>query len=325
MTAEVWYGRKPRPAHLQRALIDLLDRLGPHAEQFVLLSSFRLVPQHDDIALVVIKRDAIFIAEVCGTHDPIVGKRDGAWCALKPDGARIPLNAGRLNPFRQVQTHYGDLRDWLIAHRAEVLATGLRSQPADFADLFSYVVLYPDIPPGSCLEVGEWPVQIVSLSKFLTALTLRSSPHINLSPQQIGAFPRLLGLEQSMPTAPLGHPRRNTVKLEPDWQPPRVAALVALGHEFSAPMIRLQNSAVLHVGRDEDNEVIIRHPAVSRHHAELRREEGRWLVRDLGSDNGTYISLTGDPNNECAISQSPQVLVNRAVVRFGPAAYLVSL
>jgi hypothetical protein len=317
--------RTKPPAHLQQALIDLLDRLSAHAEQFVLLSSFHLVHQHDDIALVVLKRDAIFIAEVCGVRDPIAGKRDGAWFALKPDGAHIPLNAGRLNPFRQVQTHYGDWRDWLFAHSAEVLASGPRAQPADFADLFSYVVLYPDIPPGSRLEVGDWPVQVVGLSKFLAALALRSSPHINLSPQQIYTIPRLLGLERAMPTAPPVHPRRSTIKLDPDWQPPRVAALVALGHEFSAPIIRLQNSTVLHVGRDEDNEVIIRHPAVSRHHAELRREEGRWLVRDLGSDNGTFISLNGDPNNESAISQSPQVLVDRAVVRFGPAAYLVSL
>ena len=29
---------------------------------------------------------------------------------------------------------------------------------------------------------------------------------------------------------------------------------------------------------------------VSRRHAELRAEDGRWLLRDLGSSNGTWVN-----------------------------------
>jgi pSer/pThr/pTyr-binding forkhead associated (FHA) protein len=29
---------------------------------------------------------------------------------------------------------------------------------------------------------------------------------------------------------------------------------------------------------------------VSRRHAELRAEDGRWIVRDLGSSNGTWVN-----------------------------------
>ncbi len=324
MTAEVWYGRKPRPAPLQQALVGILDFLAARAEHFVLLSYFRLVPQHDEVALIVLKSDGIFLAQVIQAWDPIEGQSQGPWHALKPDGARIPLQADRLNPYRQTQTHYIDWRDWLITHRAD-FAPRADFPPSDFADIFSYIVLYPDLPPGSYITPGPRTVQAVGLSAFLTALTLRSSSRIRLPLPQIQRIPRLLGLESPFGTAPLNAPRRVTKKLDPDYQPPRFAALVALGHDFSIPLIRLQNAETLQVGRDDDNDVIIRHPAVSRHHAQLLRQGDYWMVRDLDSDNGTYLSPTGLPADEHCVAAVPDVLRDRAVVRFGPAAYVVSV
>ncbi len=325
MTAEVWYGRKPRPAPLQQALVGILDFLAARAEHFVLLSYFRLVPQHDEIALIVLKPDGIFLAEVVQAWDPIEGQAQGHWHALKPDGARIPLQADRLNPYRQAQTHYIDWRDWLMAHRNDLQSAGPVVSPIDFTDIFSYIILYPDLPPGSCIASGPHAVQAVGLSAFLTALTLRSSSRIHLPPSYLQRIPRLLGLASPFGTAPLNAPRRKTKKLDPEYQPPRFAALVALGHDFSIPLIRLQNAEVLQVGRDDDNDVIIRHPAVSRHHAQLLRQGDCWLVRDLGSDNGTYLSPTGLPADEHCVAAAPDILRDRAVVRFGPAAYMVSV
>jgi pSer/pThr/pTyr-binding forkhead associated (FHA) protein len=142
-----------------------------------------------------------------------------------------------------------------------------------------------------------------------------------LSPQQFNRILQLLDLESPLGSAP----RRPTQKLEPDYQLPHVSALIALGHDFSVPIIRLQNLESLRVGRDDDNDMIIRHPAVSRHHAQLLRQGDSWLVRDLDSDNGTYVSPTGHTCDEHSVNAAPQMLINRAVVRFGPAAYIVSL
>src|SRR5258708_7899083 len=48
--------------------------------------------------------------------------------------------------------------------------------------------------------------------------------------------------------------------------------------------------ASLIVGRAEDCSLRIDDPSVSRHHAAIERTEGgRWLLRDLGSSNGTRI------------------------------------
>jgi ABC-type multidrug transport system ATPase subunit/pSer/pThr/pTyr-binding forkhead associated (FHA) protein len=49
--------------------------------------------------------------------------------------------------------------------------------------------------------------------------------------------------------------------------------------------------AVLRVGRDEDNDVVVADLLASRHHAEIRPDdEGRWVITDLGSHNGTYVN-----------------------------------
>ncbi|MBM5800294.1 MAG: FHA domain-containing protein, partial [Cyanobacteria bacterium K_DeepCast_35m_m2_023] len=42
------------------------------------------------------------------------------------------------------------------------------------------------------------------------------------------------------------------------------------------------------IGRDPDAELAIDHSAVSRHHALLEQQQGRWLLRDNGSTNGLW-------------------------------------
>lgn len=43
------------------------------------------------------------------------------------------------------------------------------------------------------------------------------------------------------------------------------------------------------VGRDEETDVTIDNPSVSRRHAEIRLADEGWVVEDLGSSNGTYL------------------------------------
>jgi hypothetical protein len=44
------------------------------------------------------------------------------------------------------------------------------------------------------------------------------------------------------------------------------------------------------IGRGLDNDVVLDDASVSRHHAEITREDGRLEVRDLGSTNGTWVN-----------------------------------
>lgn len=49
-----------------------------------------------------------------------------------------------------------------------------------------------------------------------------------------------------------------------------------------------ETESVVRVGRSTDNEVVLYSAVVSRHHVELRQDNGRWKVTNLGT-NGTYI------------------------------------
>jgi FHA domain-containing protein/uncharacterized protein DUF1707 len=61
------------------------------------------------------------------------------------------------------------------------------------------------------------------------------------------------------------------------WQRPHV------------PVLALPERKVT-LGRSRDCDCVLAEPSVSRRHAELRREGGRWLLRDLGSRNGTRVN-----------------------------------
>ncbi|MDA1348405.1 MAG: FHA domain-containing protein [Chloroflexi bacterium] len=70
----------------------------------------------------------------------------------------------------------------------------------------------------------------------------------------------------------------------------------------------------LTLGRDDENDVVIRGSGVSRTHAEIVEGEQIYLVRDLGSTNGTFVN--GDPVSERPLSHGD-------VIRLGPS--MVSL
>ncbi len=44
------------------------------------------------------------------------------------------------------------------------------------------------------------------------------------------------------------------------------------------------------IGRDTTCQVVVDHPSVSWHHAEITRSDGGYEIRDLGSTNGTYVN-----------------------------------
>jgi len=44
------------------------------------------------------------------------------------------------------------------------------------------------------------------------------------------------------------------------------------------------------IGRERDNDVVLLDPKSSRYHAQITMEGGEWLLKDLGSANGTYLN-----------------------------------
>src|SRR5512134_85015 len=44
------------------------------------------------------------------------------------------------------------------------------------------------------------------------------------------------------------------------------------------------------IGREQDNDVVILDPKMSRYHAQISMEAGQWTLADLGSSNHTYLN-----------------------------------
>lgn len=55
--------------------------------------------------------------------------------------------------------------------------------------------------------------------------------------------------------------------------------------------------APVSIGRLSNNDVVLSDPNVSRKHAELRHDDGRWVLVDLGSTNGTSVNGKTAPHH----------------------------
>jgi hypothetical protein len=161
-------------------------------------------------------------------------------------------------------------------------------------------------------------------------------------PQPPVAAPIVPDIAATMTTDAAAEARESTT-LIPAWQPPPTAPAAADVAETMAidnktqPMIstapgfgrqaeltietgpdaghshRAGDSA-LRLGRSPDNDVILRDPATSGHHARLeRRGDQFWLV-DLGSTNGTLVN--GEPIQEKELNHGDRVTLGQNAVSF---------
>jgi len=69
-------------------------------------------------------------------------------------------------------------------------------------------------------------------------------------------------------------------------------------------------SGTVTIGRSSDADIQLVHPLISRHHAEVSLQDGRFLIRDAGSRNGTVVND--------ALLQDDARLVDGGVVLVGP-------
>jgi serine/threonine-protein kinase len=73
------------------------------------------------------------------------------------------------------------------------------------------------------------------------------------------------------------------------------------------------------VGRDAANDIVVTDATVSGRHAKLRWEGGCWVVCDVGSTNGTYVSYSGAPGSERRVQRN--ALKEGSVICFGRVAF----
>ena len=80
------------------------------------------------------------------------------------------------------------------------------------------------------------------------------------------------------------------------------------GHTYRA------GESALRLGRSPDNDLILRDPATSGHHARVeRRGEQFWIV-DLGSTNGTTVN--SEPVQERQLNHGDRITIGQNAVHF---------
>jgi pSer/pThr/pTyr-binding forkhead associated (FHA) protein len=70
----------------------------------------------------------------------------------------------------------------------------------------------------------------------------------------------------------------------------------------------------LRLGRSPDNDVILRDPATSGHHARLERRGEQFWVVDLGSTNGTFVN--GEAIQEKQLNSGDRLTIGQNSVQF---------
>jgi hypothetical protein len=140
--------------------------------------------------------------------------------------------------------------------------------------------------------------------------------------------------------APPPHPEddREPTTVMPAWQPPPAAPIPPVAETMAMPTRPPAPAAAgpkaeltiesgpdaghshpagekaLRLGRSPDNDVILRDPATSGHHARLERRGDVFWVVDLGSTNGTFVN--GESVQEKQLNDGDRLTVGQNSVHF---------
>lgn len=72
---------------------------------------------------------------------------------------------------------------------------------------------------------------------------------------------------------------------------------------------------IVTLGRSLDNNIVVNDGRVSRHHAQLRRRAGRYVIYDMGSSGGTFVN--DDRVSECLLQPGDVISLAGAQVIYG--------
>lgn len=99
--------------------------------------------------------------------------------------------------------------------------------------------------------------------------------------------------------------------------------------QLPAALLFVENSKVysfdkpvISIGRAPENDLVVAHAKVSRKHAEIRYEDGRFLVRDLSSTGGTFVN--GNQVKNAELSKGDVITLASVHIVFGQDKFPVA-
>jgi hypothetical protein len=104
-----------------------------------------------------------------------------------------------------------------------------------------------------------------------------------------------------------------TRELAPVAQSISYARLVVLSTNYAGREFELDKPAMV-IGRTDDNDVWINHRSISRHHAKIVRENGRYAIVDLQSSNG--VRVNGEEYGKVELRRADVIDLGHVRMRF---------
>ena len=115
-------------------------------------------------------------------------------------------------------------------------------------------------------------------------------------------------------TPPPAGPRK-TVLLTEQRKAPVVGWLVAMNGEQKGEDFRVHEGQNM-LGSASDADIVIRDVTVSAHHASLRHKDGKFVLTDLDSSNGTYLNEGSEPIAREELKDNDLVRVGGVSLKF---------
>ncbi len=112
-------------------------------------------------------------------------------------------------------------------------------------------------------------------------------------------------------------PRRASASAQAEPRPWRLL-LEAPGESGLPPGTSYRLAALMEIGRDGASSIVIGDPSVSARHARLERVARGWLLRDLGSTNGTYVEGRPVPPGGVLLAGGERIQLGTVVFRLLP-------
>jgi hypothetical protein len=120
--------------------------------------------------------------------------------------------------------------------------------------------------------------------------------------------------DATRPESPAFDPRK-TVPLSTIKRPPVVGWLVAMDGAQKGEDFRLREGKNA-IGSAEGSEVILRDQAVSSKHASISYRDGKFVITDLDSTNGTFLNLETEPLARTELKDNDLIRVGETTLKF---------
>jgi pSer/pThr/pTyr-binding forkhead associated (FHA) protein/tetratricopeptide (TPR) repeat protein len=125
--------------------------------------------------------------------------------------------------------------------------------------------------------------------------------------QPSSGVPTVEGPMDGQPTIPISTMAAQTAFMEPP------ARLVALGRLLSGTEFVLDRPSLV-IGRTPENDIILNHKSISRHHAKIVREGNRYVILDLESANG--VRVRGTEHDRVELQANDVIELGQVRLRF---------